>query len=841
MWAFLVFVDNKTDLGVMALTILAILSWIIFIRYIWKEKSKWKLDKNALKYIITSWVFFALAGMAKPSAFIDMVVFGLLLVALWIDEILSLWLGIISIWLMWVLQVQNAFDFMTTSLWIKIVILWFIISCVWIAIIFVKKSDKLNEKKNFLSYTIIRWISLFATLLVFKWPWLAYTQISNNEFGLWNFGKGLFMSYQTDNKISDNKDSSKKMLLLTQTESIEDLQDQNEIDSEFLEWMDTADTSSISVEACLDTEYSDEELEEWMLEAEVTNEDVWRYVWYGWKEFGAKPWRLTYKLLHLFYHKDWKCYWFNKDWKILCRYQDDIVGGNISKIQEIKELWLLKKWGKAEWLLLSWLAEYDENKDTLMDLVTDLKTFYQNNSIYVDNWIINVPYRYIVPLNITFNWSLQNLSSYYTDIGFIWIFVYILLWLWFIYSIVKRDKKLFSLTMSTLVWRWIWWIIWWWILWYWIWLIIWTILVVVAFINELTDKKDDDWHNLLFMLLCISLAILMVVQMFFNLIRISSQWSSGPFLWFKQSAWDVQEISENLTLESSVKIPYSQKDVFDLQFPHYNKFIEYVADRKDEDWILIAGTYIQYFLKNQHNFVMDWSLNRFWEQWSDEDTCKMYHRLKNNNVKYLVIDPNIASIVMWEWNKSLFYRFFAKINDNWKIISKWAMFMLTQMINDGYMKFLYSNNIWAKYAYTLTDNELISLFGEMSKDELIYLRAQMASARYMDNANELINYIAQILWNRLLNGQAIWDIADIYWKVINEEKVFNAVNVWLQSKWAVSQIVETLNQDERFILYNYLSMYMSIQQDTNAYSEIVNNLLSSSIAGWSQLMVFELK
>jgi hypothetical protein len=33
----------------------------------------------------------------------------------------------------------------------------------------------------------------------------------------------------------------------------------------------------------------------------------------------------------------------------------------------------------------------------------------------------------------------------------------------------------------------------------------------------------------------------------------------------------------------------------------------------------------------------------------------------------------------------------------------------------------------------------------MTKDELTYFKAQLSSARYMDNANELINYIAQIL------------------------------------------------------------------------------------------------
>jgi hypothetical protein len=51
----------------------------------------------------------------------------------------------------------------------------------------------------------------------------------------------------------------------------------------------------------------------------------------------------------------------------------------------------------------------------------------------------------------------------------------------------------------------------------------------------------------------------------------------------------------------------------------------------------------------------------------------------------------------------------------------------------------------------MTDDELISLFGNMSKDDLIYLRAQLSSARYMNNANELVNYIATILNSRMAN------------------------------------------------------------------------------------------
>ncbi|MBU0627117.1 hypothetical protein KKG31_01015 [Patescibacteria group bacterium] len=61
------------------------------------------------------------------------------------------------------------------------------------------------------------------------------------------------------------------------------------------------------------------------------------------------------------------------------------------------------------------------------------------------------------------------------------------------------------------------------------------------------------------------------------------------------------ELSDTLQQQEVMKDGYRRKDVFDLQFPHYNKIIEATNDRADEDGILIAGTYLQYFLKNQHN------------------------------------------------------------------------------------------------------------------------------------------------------------------------------------------------------------------------------------------------
>jgi len=97
------------------------------------------------------------------------------------------------------------------------------------------------------------------------------------------------------------------------------------------------------------------------------------------------------------------------------------------------------------------LKNYKENPDTLRDGVVDLRQYYQNHAIYTQEGKINIPYRYIIPFNISFNRSLQNLSSYYTDIGFIWMFMFIFTIFALIYSIINKDKKLFALAMSSTI------------------------------------------------------------------------------------------------------------------------------------------------------------------------------------------------------------------------------------------------------------------------------------------------------------------------------------------------------------------------------------------------------
>jgi hypothetical protein len=43
------------------------------------------------------------------------------------------------------------------------------------------------------------------------------------------------------------------------------------------------------------------------------------------------------------------------------------------------------------------------------------------------------------------------------------------------------------------------------------------------------------------------------------------------------------EFDDNLQQKEVIKNGYGRKDVFDMQVPHYNKFINYIADRKNND------------------------------------------------------------------------------------------------------------------------------------------------------------------------------------------------------------------------------------------------------------------
>lgn len=99
---------------------------------------------------------------------------------------------------------------------------------------------------------------------------------------------------------------------------------------------------------------------------------------------------------------------------------------------------------------------------------------------------------------------------------------------------------------------------------------------------------------------------IVIVQFLLNFIRIGSQGGGGIFVQYKTANSKTQDVTDQLIVQSKVKYGISGKDIFDLQFPHYNKTIKAIdANPENKEAVLIAGTYMPYFVLNQYNIISD--------------------------------------------------------------------------------------------------------------------------------------------------------------------------------------------------------------------------------------------
>lgn len=234
----------------------------------------------------------------------------------------------------------------------------------------------------------------------------------------------------------------------------------------------------------------------------------------------------------------------------------------------------------------------------------------------------------------------------------------------------------------------------------------------------------------------------------------------------------------------------------------------------------------------------------FWKNASDWDLCKTYRRLKKDNTRYLVIDPNIWTVSMWEGNETLFYRFFGKLNsDKTKIELDGTILTLIRLYKQWYLNLLSTNNIWSKYAFTVDDGTIRKYFGEELTDEdLILTRWKMAVLQYFDDANSIFSSIAWIFLSRVMNNPKLWveDIANIYWLEIDSNAVATAAVMyinWQASEW----FAENLSQEERAVLIQYLNLYLWYSQKWQEWvSSLIQKLLMNSVTWSSQVIWLEL-
>lgn len=866
MWAFLVFVDNKTDLWVMSLTMLALMSWFIFIEKVWDNYKEQK-DKqhHYTLYAILCGIFFALAIIAKPTAFQDLIIFWLLLVWLWVWLLGVLWWFLLVLGILWRAETMSMVFYINKWLATKIWILWLLTTISQSIITFKKQSFKRIKPISIRIWTVI------LLLVVFKWWYLLTQQIISDTVDVKTMIKGVLLGHDT---AIEKK--NRKIALLADTG--------NGITINSISWS-LQDIPSIKPNSCtLETAGFDKQslfynlspIQWWGL-----IEDLWRYIGFWQRVFSPRSTRdsnektsygsinLGYPILKMVFNKP-GCYSFNTVADTLCE-DTTLLSNKTGLIQLLNQT----ETNSNQYKFLSGvIAQYDnlenENDNNRKQSITKdiqkaLTDYIQGNVVEVkkdnNNHIsIAIPYAYLTPLNVIFNRSLQNLSSYYTDIGFIWILSLVLLIAGIIYALYKKEEKLFILHIVTLCG----WIIWWFIasgiIRYAVGIIARTLFCNANFIASLrynSRKKPITERSIKVSISIIILTIL--IQTIFNMFRIASQWWAGPFTRYKGAIGKESVFvfsAQGLSQQEKVKYNYNQQDVFNMQFWHYNPFINHIKDRKDEDWVLIAWTYIQYFLDNQQNITSDWLLTTLRQRWSDENTCNLALRLQDKKIKYLVIDPNIWSVVMWWGNSSLFDRFIAKIDSNTnKILQHGTMSMLVKMIEDGYLKLIMTNNMWAKYAYTITNKELEQSLNNLPNEELktkmlksfytdpILFRSKLAVPRFFGNESQDFFILIGVIFQQRLS-QDIWleDLANILGKDVEMKKLSETMKL-LQVPWAnLTKLNKQLTDDERTVIGYYTAISQRQKaNDQQGLQSIMTDLLQSSLWWWSQLITFELQ
>lgn len=793
MWAFLVFVDNKSDFGIMFLGALWLLIGMKYIISISKTEESENTSYINKYNLILSAMLFAFAIISKPTAIFDAMNFGLLLWWISIWYLFLAWAFFLILFVMgktWLNGVSKFIGNLDGNIYAGI---WTILWLFSIASI-----------KNWLKYiyNIALWLwVMILVLLIVKWPLVYYSSnYWENKSSIINVIKTTLLADnntitpQEDNTITDPKLCTNASIWISSSSQLySDLKD---------------------------------------VEADGYSEDVGRYVWYGQKEFNW--WRFWKNIL-----PSW-CITINKTAWYLCNNTDKL---NIDTVKSLISKW----WYDADFL--SGIVSYYDNSKSIQTESSLSSDIQKRLSDYInDTTIINngdkllVPYKLIIPLNVSFNRSLQNLSSYYTDIWVFWLFSWIVIIIWFIYGIASKNKKLILTNAITLIW-WIYWIIVGGaIVWYGIGMISWTVIAVaMTFDCLINDEEEENKWSINWSYLYLILLILYgILQILLNFARIWSQNNWWIFTQYKFSNGIVTEFDSTLQSKETKKFPLKAKDIFDLQFPIYNSILNEFNNNTWNYNILIWWTYARYWMSNQANIYDDWFLSTLAKRFSDGNQCKSYLRLKDKKIKYLVIDPNIASIVMWWGNSSLMDRFFAKIDSQSNdIIQDGAFTMLSKLISHGYIKLYYTNVITSKYAYILSDADVTKYFWASWEQSIALTRAKLATIRFRAaDQNDLLTRVLPILQDRLLSGEWYYDLADMFWKTVDREKtrpfIQKAITTWLSP--TDTEIVSTFTNDERLVFAQYYSSYQQLKWWSQ---EVLSTILRNSLQWGSQVIIFE--
>lgn len=810
MGAFLVFVDNKTDMWVLALIIWAILTWFAVLNSL-----RWDtISHRERMWLIISWCLYAVAALAKPTAMFDVVNFMMYLrwMLLWPLWILMIWF--LAAWVLTFIEFRGIKDYLPQSRW-SILAWWWALFGVWNLI-------QTSQKKILfgLRVLVIRWVAFVATMLIVKTPYLIWKVVTQDwSPSVGDIVRTIFLSQQPNNNKLLVQSSNEELWSVCSLRS---------------QWFSTSEDL-----------YKSLKLVQW----NAYNEDVVRYRWFGWKgnsgdrRRNVLPFKGTWRAPLIpswctavsLQHRD--------ELKLLCENIEAIRSFDTSTITTLAKQIDVSAWYSG--ILDELAAEISLNEDTQDVLKSRLNTKIQELIVGIESYTIYnntetgeifMPYKWIVPFNVSYNRSLQNVSSYYTDIGIMWLICFIFSFLGIIYGTVFSKKQVLVSSMVTCT-AWIlWWFIASWIVWYSIGLIVWSLLSFVVFVSSLFDGHSDENDRPLQMVVkYLFLTVLwwvVLLHLWLNMIRIASQWWNNAFMRYKASVGKLPVYNEALQVTNKTITGFGKDEVFQMQFPHYKPFLNAMNSRDDDEGWFIAGTYIRYFVTDQSWVKYDQFLTWLRKNFSDNDVCNSYLRLQDQGTRYMAIDLNIGTVVQWEGNRTLFDRFFARVNTTTNTIEEeWAISMLIGLSQEWYVKYLSSNNIGAKYAFTIPD----SSFEWITGDQLRLLKARMSVARYFSNDQQLLSSIAQIAEQRVLDGNFVTDIADMIGLTVREDELVALA----RKQQIVSADIIALSQDERKVFAQYLGFRNMQQNDPSQFSTMLQNAIRWSIGNANQILALE--
>ena len=853
--AFLVFVDNKTDLAVFMFVIL----WLFLALYSLERKSEGENWKNILVFIALSGFFFWIANLIKPTATFDFFETTLVLTILEIGFLTVLGIIVFVVGLLAYLKFRNFNKVVNPKLGLPLMWIGFVTSVIEVIYKFLKDKFKV----------------IYLLVFVGSFIWTLI------------FTKGYFGIIQS---FHDKIDTNPKKIITAFIMS---------------DKLPTKPQQELTGDL-----FKDLKKDIW----NAYNEDNGRYVGYGNRDFGNPWWSfivpsnfkkkycvvlskqqstqgcsqiitwwskqaenaINNLTIEIFNNKNEQAYrnWIlatvekaEKDWKLVDLAKQLWVDTNLPAWQLKKEV-LQKLTENTQKQLLLLIKQKLQSGDlnlsdypNIFQTEENKKLFNQLKQSPYYYTSVSIPYSVLVPFNEVFNWSLQNLTSYYTDIGVIWLVLFIVvlfaliygIYLWILWIVRKSDvaekwKLIFAFAFSTLVWWTIWYFVASGIIWYNIWGIIWLIITSVIFLSKWNDK-----YLLLWVILFVSF-----VDIFLNLIRIASQWWWQVQTWYRSSVWKVYDyeiVDGWIKPVQKVKMPYTFNDVFKLQFGMYQKPIEAFNARNSSEMWIIWWTYMRYFISNQNKIKNDQFLMWLWRMWSDNNPENTYKRFKAYNLKDIVIDPNIASVVMWKWNISLWYRYFGKTNEQGQIVEKWVLPMFVDLASKGYLEYWFTNNLGIKYALIYSDKELSKILWIKDLKKIRQIRYELTSIKFlprdigfehpntnlgMEMYNEAINAFYKILvyrlqqagkWNPLPFASDLMDVNGYYIKDL----------AWLLSKGINPQSFDKLTFDEKSLLIQLMGILNQVSQNPASVQKVLKPIIQNTLWGRAQLLFVKIK